>query len=554
MEQKITSNSEFEEKYNSVFQTLALLADTQNLFIEAGRGSGKTVEMFPPRMIRVACDMPRSTLLLASATYTSLITNIVPEMSTYLEQHYKKNYFYVIGKPPPKYFKDPYTPVFDYKHTISFSNGTIVQLVSGDRPESAIGKNAAHLFCDELLRIKETTMVERIMPTLRGDRQKFGKSHYFRGMSGYSSTPNFENDNDWWLTYENNMNEKLIKEIMAVALKIAHAKYKFHHTKSEKIKLNQARFIEKWENKIREKRKGATCYLKGSSFTNLLILGIDYIKDQLAGSKSNVEKFNLSVLGIRPKQVAEMFFGNFNKKNIYEDSYQYNDISLHSAERNYIKTSRDLKYCDPNKRIIAGMDPGNFMSIVFAQEQNNELRAFKNLYVIHPEQHFEMAKKIDEFFKYHASRYKSIELYYDRAGNQRKYKDNAKGETDATILKYELQKLGWTVQLKSLRQRTIYHWEHYVLLSILFGEKNPKAPKVKVCQYECEELISSIYLSPLKRNQGDTELDKSSEKKLKLQDQAYYSTQIPSAFMYLLFGLFEFLLPKKMKRQDYVGL
>lgn len=51
-------------------------------------------------------------------------------------------------------------------------------------------------------------MNERVIPTLRGDRQIHGKSHYFAGITGFSSTPNFENDHDWWLDYEQNMDKR----------------------------------------------------------------------------------------------------------------------------------------------------------------------------------------------------------------------------------------------------------------------------------------------------------------------------------------------------------
>lgn len=543
---------QFEEKYNSIFQIRALLADPQFLFAELGRGSGKTVEILAPRLLRVSYDMPRSTLLLASSTYTSLISTIVPVMTTYLEQHYIRGVHFVSGKQPPKHFRLPYTPVIDHKHTISFAWGTVVQLVSVDRPESAIGKNAAHLFCDELLRIKETSMTERVIPTLRGDRQIHGKSHYFGGITGFSSTPNFENDHDWWLNYEQNMDKELIEEIMAVAFKVSQAKYKLTNTKSDKVRNELTRFVNKWTEKLRDKRKGATCYLKGSSFTNLRVLGMEYIKDQLTSSRSNFDTFKLAVLGIRPKRVGNMFFGKFSKNHIYEDSYQYHDIEIYSIEDDFNKTSRDLKYCQPGKPLLAGMDPGDFMSIVFAQEQGKELRVLKNLYVYNPDQHFELAQKINEFFKHH--RRKTIYLHYDRAGNQRKHKNNPKGETDAIILKTELQSLGWTVQLLSLRKRTIFFWEHWLLLTKLFSERDSNTPRIRICQYECEELISSIWISPLKRNEGKIELDKSSEKKLNFKDQAFWSTQIATSLMYLLFGLYEKFLPNKSEQQDYPGL
>jgi hypothetical protein len=193
------------------------------------------------------------------------------------------------------------------------------------------------------------------------------------------------------------------------------------------------------------------------------------------------------------------------------------------------------------------------MSAVFAQEKNKELRIIKNLYVIHPDQQLELAKKINDFFQHHAR--KTIYLHYDRAGNQRKYKDNPKGETDAQIMKKDLETFGWTVHLMSIGKGSIYYWQHYLLLNILLGEKEKRTPRIRIDQNECEELISSIYMSPLKKTEGVIELDKSSERKLDLHDQAFWSTQISSSLMYLLFGLYEKYLPSgSVNFQDYEGV
>jgi hypothetical protein len=51
-------------------------------------------------------------------------------------------------------------------------------------------------------------MLERFMPTLRADRSKFGHSPYFMGISGFTSTPNFEIDEDWFTDMEKEMNPR----------------------------------------------------------------------------------------------------------------------------------------------------------------------------------------------------------------------------------------------------------------------------------------------------------------------------------------------------------
>ncbi len=571
---------ELVNKYCSVLQHKVLLTDTQNLIGEVGRGSGKTTEMFAPRIVRVSYSMPRSTMLLVAPTYAFIMDTIIPGIITYLGKHYTRGIEYEYGKEPPKHFLRPITPVGRYKHSLSFAWGTTLLWGSLDRPESIVGKNVVHVFADELLRIDETDFVERVVPTLREDRELYGHSHYFGGITGFSSTPNFENDNDWWLKYAENVNQAAIDEIENMAFDVLQAQGQLLYAENDleeyqkegnefkigsttkKIK-RLSGYIARQSAKLSEKRhseSGKWAYIKGSSFSNLAILGLDYIKRQFSGARSNFDKFKLSILGIRPERVKEMFFANFGKGHIFKDSYVYHTDSKNNVletigERR--RNSSDLKYCDPTKPLIFGYDPGNFMSLVVAQERPHELRIIKNFYVWTPKQHFDLAAELTEFFKPHERR--SIELYYDRAANQRKelYANNPKGKTDIAIFKRCLEDLGWRVELRTpFDQRTIEHWEHYLLIDVLLTERQKNTPRLRFCQFEAEELISSIYMSPIKREKGSgIELDKSSEKKLNYDDQPWYSTQLPSALMYMLFGKYEKYKPEGMKNSfDIPGL
>jgi hypothetical protein len=358
------------------------------------------------------------------------------------------------------------------------------------------------------------------------------------------------------------MDKQLIDEIMYVAFRINQAQYTALTTTDRNKKETCERFAKRWNIKLNDKRKNATFYGKASSLSNLQILGLNYIENQFKTTK-DFEAFKANILNIRRNKVKTMFFGKFGKKNIFDDSYIYEGDGMGSYKidsltltENFDKSSIFLKYCDANKPLIGGWDPGSFMSFVIAQKkpQAKELRLIKNFWVIHPAQHSEMATKFNEFFKFH--RKKTLQLYYDRAGNKSRKEKTTNGDvgdTDAKLFKRELEKLGWEVTLMSLGKRVIEYWEHYNLLNILFDEKNGlNTDKIKLCQNECEELISSIYMSPLKKTEGKIELDKSSEKELDFEDQALYSTQLSSALMYLLFGEYERYLPtSKREVKDY---
>lgn len=551
--------------YLSIVQIMVKLIDTTFMFVECGRGSGKTTHMLAPRIDRVQNDMPGAELVLAAATYKSIIENILPGILEYFLENYQRGIYFEFGKKPPEHFgvaskehpnasRTLIESTTDWKHTLSFVNGTVVKFVSCDRPESMLGKNAAHLFVDEMIRIPEDKFVERIFPALRADRAKFGHSHYFMGITGFSSTPNFETDEDWWTAYEKDVNPRLIKNILEVSYNVDLRLTELIKAQAEMDEANerkQQRFLERWTPRLNEARRGQTMYMRASSLSNIKILGVEYIRNQIKSIK-DPDKLNTSIFAIRKHRVKDMFFGRFSKYHLFDDGISesaYRRKDRISIEETIKFTSRDLKYCKSNQPLLAGYDPGPFSSIVFAQKDkvNKKFRVLKNMWAIHPDQQDVLADQIDEFFKDHKR--KEIYLYYDRAANQNdpKYRDyyplnGTLNDTDANLLATALKKKKWTVHLMNKNQGTIYYSQHYHLLNMLFGKNDGSRYDILIDRNECEQLVSSINHSPLKKHEGKILLDKSGERQ-DFEAQIYYSTQIASALMYLLWGEFNHLLP-----------
>ena len=541
----------FQRAYLSALQIGIKLADPQVLLCELGRGSGKTTHIMASRMDRVQNSMPGALLTLGAATYRDIFDNILPGLLEYFNENYERGMYFEVGKEPPRHFKKCVSQQFNWKHSISFVSGTVIKFVSADRPESVLGISAAHSFWDELLKIKKEFMLERAMPVLRSDRSKFGQSAYFMGWSGFTSTPNFETDEDWFLDTEKDMNRELIDSIQEIAyevdlrlqeLEIAKKGFDFDSVK------RLERFIERWNERLTLLRKGQTCYVRASSFSNLKILGIDYIQNQIKSIKDK-DMLYTSIFAIRKLKVKDMFFGKFGKQHLF-DGYDYHCIDLISAGEKIEDSCRHLRYYEKNQPLYAGYDAGPFSSVIFAQRnrRDKEFRVLKNIWVYHPDQQDVLAKKIDDFF---SGGRKEIILHYDRAANQKdpqwkkfypNYREMGVNDTDAILLKKELTALGWNVILMSKNQKDIFYSQHYRLLNLLFGKHDGKRDKILIDRNECEALVSSINHSPLKRYEGRILLDKSSES-LPFEEQAYNSTQLSSAFMYLLWGEYNKLLP-----------
>jgi hypothetical protein len=546
----------FSQKYSTVVQCQAKLADTTNMWIEGGRGTGKSTNILAQRIDRVQADLPGAALVLVAATYKSIFDNILSAIMDHFRENYAEDVYYTVGKVPPPHFAPCNYYIRKWGHTVSFVNGAVIQFASIDRPESMLSKNTPHIFVDEMLRIQEEKFIERCLPALRADRTLYGHSHYYLGITGVSSTPNFTTDHDWFLHNEKNMNPQLIGYIQNIAWQIDAKYYHLHRyreklkslvaeTEREKCRKNIRKcesFIRRWTERVNLLRRNQHFYLRVSSFSNVKILGLDYIKTQQKVTK-DTGSFNTSILSVRSRKPKELFAGKFGRQHLFQDSYDYRFIDRvsagdYDADGEGTK-AKHLKHYNDSLPLYAGFDPGPFMSIVFAQREfrstakQRKFRALKNFYVIHPEQHVELAGKIDHFFS-HARR-KEIFLHYDRAANQRNpnYRKHYPlsystdlNDTDAQLLKKALEKLGWHVRLMSLNQPVIFYWQHYALLNILFSKPDGKRDEILVDENECAELVSSINCSPLRKKKNRIELDKSSEEELDYEDQALWSTQV----------------------------
>jgi hypothetical protein len=539
--------------YMNKMQIKVNLIDAKISINEIARAGGKTHGIFAPRMIRVGYEMPQERSFICHATYISLMTNVIPTILAAFNEPQgesrkplmKEGIHYVIGtKFIPKHFLRPRYEMENPKHCIIMHTGHVFQLAATDQPESVAGASGVHAFIEEMKHSKGSKFKSRIIPALRNGLPLSRRSHLYQGITGVSDVARIDLGEDaWFESYEKLMDESLINDIANVALRINQAEYEILRDKNI---VKNRRVIHRWKPLLNVMRKNAIYFLRASSFVNKDLLGYDYFKTQF--DALDIEEFLTSIGNIRRKKVTDMFFGRYDEtKHEFDDSYIYDSILKFELTESFKITCRYLKYHDQNKPLILGYDPGFFSSLLVGQEKykENEFRFIKEFFVYNPQQHSDLAKLFTEFFKERPN--KHLDLYYDRAANQKKYKKQF-NDTDARILKSELEKHGWIVKLKNLGQRTIYHYEHYNLLSVLLGEEFHNTPRIRIDNNECKNLCSAIKLSPAKRADGYIELDKTSELKVPLQNQAGLTTQLPSAAMYLLFGMYEKHLPEKMRK------
>ena len=260
-----------------------------------------------------------------------------------------------------------------------------------------------------------------------------------------------------------------------------------------------------------------------------------------------MDEFLTAICAIRHKEVTNKFFAAYDReRHQFKDSYVYEEILKHNLKDKFLLSARYLRHYDKREPLYVGYDPGDFSSIIVAQKKNygQQLDIIKEFWAYFPDCQDSLAQQFYQFFGADSVN-KTIHLYPDRAGNKRR-EETEQITTDSRALKSALESYGFTVILYNEGAPTIYHWQQFKLCLLLFGERLPILPKVRICENECKNLCSAILVSPLTKKGNTIELDKSSEKKETLKRQPGLTTQLPSAMIYLLYGLYGDLAKKEL--------
>ena len=340
------ATQEFEKYYMNSVQLIVNIIDANVVIAEWARATGKTEGVMTPRIIKVANDMPAELSFLVHKTYIALMTNVWPNIQASFSKPVTVNgetrpmleygIDYIVGEAKiPSHFKKPRYPIAYPKHSILFRNGHHLQLVSSDQPESVAGRSGVHAFIEEMKHNKGEKLKTRLFPSLRGASAAIRQSKYYQGITGVSDTARIALGEDGWFEeYENNVDEKLIEEIVTVSLHLNAAMYKrYKATILQKQTTNPVtlealrmdiqkaeRLIAIWQPRLADMTRNATLYLRASSFCNKEILGPKFFKTQLESLE--IDEFLTSICAIRQKAVVNKFFANYDKeKHQFSDSY-----------------------------------------------------------------------------------------------------------------------------------------------------------------------------------------------------------------------------------------
>ena len=556
-----TTSDAVEVRYANWMAQLIAVMQPWSLYWIAGRASAKTVQVLAERVQEVACDCPGAPFAWVADTYSDLHKNVIPSLIDGLSLlGWMPGTHYVINQEPPKEWKQRmYNVCTDWKNTMIFYTGFNFTFISLDRAAIGAGRSYVGVFGDEVKYFPEEKFTN-LLKAVRGFRVRYGDSVWYRSrtLTTDMPNPNHLGEYDWIL--------KLAKQNDKPKILLAlRAGFVYNDTKREYVARLQhcerlradarlkpelredaaeaqrqvalaKRTMERWRGRWEKTRRGLSFFFISSSYVNADILGEDWFHDEFA---EGLEGSLCNILSVIPRlEAAQMFYCNLSMRNFYADGFLNDVIDRHPF--GWEQDCTVLRYLDPGRPLEAGMDAGNMLSMVFAQQTGHVLRILKELYTLPPQSVRDLADKFLQYFRPH--RRKLLKLYYDRSmNNYRKVNSDM-----ATQIKKAIERdadgrpTGWRVQLMSLGQGNISsNLEYRFFQELLSGHLEAKLYRLLIDRHNCPCLKSEMEVTRTKakadERAGTTQIVKEKTgDKLPVHRLPKESTNLTDALKYLV--------------------
>lgn len=527
------------------------------LYLIAGRGSSKTTDIQVERLIEMMYDMPGAPVAWVADTYANLQKNVLRTVKEGLQMKgYYEGTHYVIGKRPPEFspvevpdlpadikehFWKPYNQIGTYNNTMVFFTGFNITFGSLDRPASLAGGNYVHVFGDEVKYFRKDR-ISNLQKAVRGMRIKYGHSPFYRGHTFTTDMPDTDKigEHDWIMDRGKRMKTKALLLVLKAAFVMNEALGEYIaavDTKDREDITKKKRVWKRWEERWTTARihpDAHTMFYIASSYVNVDILTPEWFEDAFSDDFLDSKT---TVLSMKPKpEKGELFYANLQEKHFYMDGSDPDFAARFGL--NDEEDCRILKYHDRTKAIDCGLDFGNMISMLMAQDDGKYYRCTKFLFTLSPEWIRHLADKFLVYYK--PQREKTLNMWYDRAANNyaKAGQDLATQMKRAIEVDGEGKKTGWKVILMSEGQGNIYQHQEYNFMMELLAERNPKMPKVRIDFYHCKPVRCSLEMAKVKKkanakgNLVETK-DKTSEK-LPIHRLPLESTNPSDSFKYLI--------------------
>lgn len=442
----------------------------------AGRGWSKSTAG-GARAVRLATLMPRSLGALAGLTYTQLLSKVLPSMQKeWMSMGLKADRkaqpgHYVIGRPPPAYFKRPINEPLDWENVITFWWGSAIQLLSGDRPNLMAGGSYDWAILDEAVYFPKDAHDTKLLPSMRGNTTIFGACP-LHGSRSYISSQAWSPDGYW------------VED------------QRYQREDGDRIRLNG-------EGKPLLRKD--VLFIHGTSWDNVAILTPKVLNEWKRSLPSTT--YDIEIMAKRQEKVADAFYSALDKrKHTYmpRGDYGYDEQNEYGVYVRQADADRD-----PRLPLLWSFDFGTiFNSLVVAQwhPKTRELRFIRNFYESANDLLNNLVDVAGAYYANHAEHV--IHLYGDPAGNRA-----AMMEAINLFEKIEqrLRTKGWRVVNHMEGRAYPEHKIRHQFINQLLTEQTPGYPYLRYNQYDCRELLTSMsnagMTSKMKKNKSSERRD-----------------------------------------------
>ena len=487
-------------------QRLTQLIGANTTVIVAGRRTGKTDSIAAPFVLRNMQRMPGSTGGIVVPTFKHGLTNTIPGLlAAWKRWGFIEGIHYVVGKKPPKSFRQPIIDPKDYEHVITFYNGSVAVIISQDRPGSSNSLTLSWLLVDEAKFIDYAKLKDETLPANGGIKSHFGKHSFNHSIMILSDMPQTQKGS-WFLHYRDKMDVELIKTIEATVYEIWRTKERIRalNASGKPMPPYLKGYLRRLDRDLNKMRSVAVYYREYSSIENLQLLGENYIK-QMKRDLTPLT-FQTSILCQRIGIAKDGFYSSMREGHKYDaNDNQYLDTLGYDYDFSRLDSRAD-KDVDPDAPICIGMDyNANINWIVAGQPRDRRLNVIKSFYVKFERK---IPALVQDFCRYYAGhRNKTVVYYYDATALGSNYAVN---EQDFRwVVVHEFERQGWRCEAVYIGN-PMRHDEKYLLINQGFAGKQRLMPFFNCSNNE--DLILAVQSAGVSRGRNGFRKDKSGEK------------------------------------------
>lgn len=434
------------------------------------------------------------------------MTNTIPGLlAAWKRWGYVEGLHYVVGKKPPKSFRQPIIDPKDYEHVISFYNGSVAVIISQDRPGSSNSLTLSWLLVDEAKFIDYAKLKDETLPANGGIKSHFGKHSFNHSIMILSDMPQTQKGS-WFLHYRDKMDPELIATIEATVYEIWRIKERVRalNAKGEPVPEYLKGYLRRLDRDLNKMRSVAVYYREYSSIENLQLLGENYIK-QMKRDLTPLT-FQTSILCQRIGIAKDGFYSSMREGHKYDaNDNQYLDTLGYGYDFSALDSRAD-KDVDPDAPICIGMDyNANINWIVAGQPRDRRLNVIKSFYVKFERK---IPGLVEDFCRYYSEhRNKTVVYYYDATALGSNYAVN--DQDFRWVVVHEFERQGWRVETVYLGN-PMRHDEKYLLINQGFAGKQRLMPFFN--RSNNEDLILAVQSAGVSRGRNGFHKDKSGEK------------------------------------------